>query len=163
MTDITIRPFRAEDAQAAAELFFDTVRNAAGPAYDEKQREAWAPASRDIDKWQARLVGMTTLIAEDEKGIAGFMTLEPDGHIDLAYVRADAIGRGVAKALYDVIEGQAARLGIPRLYSEASETAKVFFARQDWSMIAPQTVSPNGVPMTNYRMEKHLDKADGSG
>ena len=61
------------------------------------------------------------------------MTLKADGCIDLAYVAPDAIGQGVAKALYDAILAEAVAVGIPRLHAEASHLARAFFERQGWS------------------------------
>ncbi len=47
-------------------------------------------------------------------------------------------------------------MGVRRLYSEASHLARAFFERQGWSVVREQTVSPRGVPMTNFVMEKIL-------
>ena len=59
--------------------------------------------------------------------IVGFAELEGDGHLDTLYVHHEHQGRGIASALLDRIEAEARRLGMARLYTEASITAQPFF------------------------------------
>jgi putative acetyltransferase len=153
---ISIRKFTADDAKATARLFFDSVRNGTAAYYGEAQREAWAPSVPEIEQWRVRLLAMSTFVAEEDARIAGFMTLEPDGHIDLAYVRADLIGRGVGRKMYASVLKEALATEISRLYSEVSESARPFFERQGWTLLETQTVTRNGVALTNHRMEKRL-------
>ena len=125
--------------------------------YDQKQREAWAPTIPDTAAWTERLRSVTTFVAEDDSGIAGFMTLGSDGYIDLAFVRPDVIGQGVAYQLYRTLERAASRSGLARLYTEASDVARPFFERQGWRVAETQTVNRSGVSLTNHRMEKLLE------
>ena len=55
---ISIRQFTADDAEVAAQLFFDTVRNGTAAHYGEAQHEAWRPFVTEIEKWRARLSGI---------------------------------------------------------------------------------------------------------
>ena len=132
------------------------MHETAAAHYDAEARRAWAPAPRPADDWQERLSAMQTFVAEDERGVAGFMTLEPDGRIDFAYVRPVGAGRGVAAQLYAHIEAMARVQGIGRLYSEASHLALRFLERQGWTLIETQTVNRGGVALTNHRVEKQL-------
>lgn len=84
------------------------------------------------------------------------MTMDGDGHIDLAFVVPDLIGKGVARALYERVEAEALRRGIGRLDTEASYLAQRFFKRQGWSVIRQQSVVMGHVSLTNFVMEKHL-------
>ncbi len=154
---ISIRKFTVDDAEATARLFFESVRNDTAAHYTEAQRCAWAPSVPNLKRWCARLLSMSTYVAEDDARIAGFMTLEPDGHIDFAYVRPDLIGTGVGRQLYVSVSNEALALGISRLYSEASDLARPFFERQGWILLASQTVTRNGVSMTNHQMDKRLN------
>jgi len=47
---ISVRQFIADDAEATAHLFFDTVRNRTAASYGEAQRKAWAPSVPEIEK-----------------------------------------------------------------------------------------------------------------
>ncbi|MDA1074759.1 MAG: GNAT family N-acetyltransferase [Proteobacteria bacterium] len=149
-----IRSYNTADTAQIVALFFDSVRNGTGDHYTREQREAWAPEVPNAQEWAARLGALHTFVAEDDAGIAGFMTLGEDGHIDLAYVRSDCIGRGVAQRLYEVIEAAAIDLKLKRLFSEASDLARRFFEKHGWRLIETRQVERYGVALTNHRMEK---------
>ena len=151
-----IRNYDVADTAELAELFFQSVRFGTRNHYSRRQREAWAPSVPEIARWQARLSSLNTFVAEVDKEIAGFITLGEDGHIDLAYVRPELIGQGVAHKLYVALELAASRIGLKRLFTEASETAKPFFERQGWRLVESQTIQCSGVSLTNHRMEKLL-------
>ena len=104
---------------------------------------------------------MSPFVAEVDAQIAGFMTLEPDGHIDLAFVRADLIGRGVGRELYTAVRKEALPKDMSRLYSEASDSARPFFEQQGWTLLETQSVMHNDVALMNHRMEKRFDRASG--
>ena len=157
MADTRIRRFMPDDAAALAALFYESVHKGARRAYDKAQRRAWAPRIPDTDEWRDRLSAQTVLVAERNDNPIGFMTLREDGCIDLAFVAPDAIGQGVAKALYDDILEAAVQAGMPRLHAEASLMARPFFERQGWTVIAPETVVRDGVSLPRFRMEKRID------
>jgi len=156
MVAIRIRPIQDADAAATARIFYDAVRIGAQDYYDEAQRRAWAPWIPESTEWLDRLKPQTTLVAEQDGRVVGFMTLTADGCIDLAYVAPDRIGHGVAKQLYDAILSVAVEHGLPRLRAEASHLARDFFERQGWSVVMEQTVSRSGVELTNFVMAKNL-------
>lgn len=153
-----IRKFREIDTAELAKLFFQSVRIGAQEHYTQQQREAWAPLVPDVGEFSNRLGSLETFVAEDEQGIAGFMTLSLQGHIDLAYVRPEVIGLGIAHNLYIATELAASKNGLKRLFSEASEMAKPFFQRQGWLLVETQTVERSGVLLTNHRMEKLIGR-----
>jgi len=99
---------------------------------------------------------MTVLVAEDDTGVVGFMTVDETGYIDLAFVRPDRIRTGVATEIYKQIEMASKENGQTRLFSNASELAKPFFERHGWTVRRTQQVERDGVKMTNYRMEKRM-------
>jgi GNAT superfamily N-acetyltransferase len=49
---------------------------------------------------RARMAGRRILVVEEGGEVAGFAELEEDGHLDMLYVRKDAVGRGVGRRLY---------------------------------------------------------------
>ena len=154
---LTLRAYEPGDARATATLFHETVRDAVGPGYSRAQRQAWSPGIPDLGPWHERLAGATTLLAEDSQGLAGFMTLRNDGYLDLAFVRADKVGSGVAKALYDSLIGSARDTGQRTLTTDASHLARHFFERQGWRVTHEQTQIRQGVALTNYRMVLDLN------
>ncbi len=71
------------DIKAMATLFYRSVREGAR-TYSRAQREAWAPTIPNVQQWVVRLADQRVVIAEDEAGMAGFMTMDKNGYIDLA-------------------------------------------------------------------------------
>ena len=65
-------------------------------------------------------------------------------------------GRGVGAALLARVEARARRLGLRRLATEASITARPFFQARGFRVIAEQQVRRRCATFVNYRMEKSL-------
>ena len=151
-----LRRYVPADLDALIRLFHESVHRIAIRDYTPDQVAAWAPEEADRARWAERRGNRPTWIAEIDGVIAGFTDLESDGHIDMMFVHPDYQGRGIAAALLGKVESEAARLGLKRLFSEASITARPFFERKGFRVIAPQTVTVCGCDLTNYRMEKYL-------
>jgi putative acetyltransferase len=104
-----------------------------------------------------------TLVAEGGGEVIGFAELEEDGHLDMFYVRKDAVGRGVGSILYRAIEREAREQGIGLIFTEASVTARPFFERWGFRVVRERSVTRRGVELTNFAMEKPLGPPDGEG
>ena len=123
--------------------------------YTEEQVAAWAPEVPDARGWHARMSARLTLVAEEEGEVVGFAELE-GGHLDMLYVRADAVGSGDGGRLYEAAEREAYDRGTGRITTEASITARPFFERRGFRVVRKQTVRRHGVWLTNFAMEKDL-------
>ncbi len=84
----------------------------------------------------------------------GFSDLTGDGCLDMMFVHPEFQGRGVASRLLSRVELEALRLGFKRIHTEASRTARPFFERKGFRVIARQTVEKRGQSLENFRMEK---------
>ena len=63
-------------------------------------------------------------------GVVGYSDLEANGHIDHLFYSPEAVGSGVAGALYNALEGHTSQLGLARLHVEASERARRLFEKR---------------------------------
>ena len=151
-----IRLYRPDDVDALIDIFRASVRQVARRDYSEEQVLAWAPDAIDRRGWVEQYAGRPAWVAEIEDRPVGFSDLEPDGHLDMMFVHPDHQGRGVASALLAEVENAARHLGIDCLHTEASITARPFFERRGFQLLAPQTVSLRGQRFINFRMEKVL-------
>lgn len=151
-----IRPYIDNDAADLIALFTETVRRINIRDYTPEQIAVWAPKEADHVAWKERFSRCMTLVAEDERGIAGFGQLEVNGHIDCFYVAHDRIGSGIGSMLLRAIEQRAHELGIGMLYTEASITARPFFARRGFRTVQEQSVVRKGIALKNFLMEKDL-------
>jgi putative acetyltransferase len=155
---ITLRPYRSDDAPALLALFRDTIRRVNCRDYSPAQLAAWASDDIDTVAWFGRFSGRFVPVAEEAGRPVGFAELEPDGHIDRVYVSADHQRRGIGQQLLAAVVAEARRLGLGRLFTEASITARPFFEAQGFVVLAPQVVTCRGVEFVNYRMERVLEE-----
>ncbi len=158
-----IRDYDAGDAPKIARLFYETIRSVNRADYSEEQVRAWAPGVPDPEEWHARMAGRRTLVAEEDGEVVGFAELEGEGHLELLYLRGDVVGRGVGRRLYREVEREARGLGLGRIFTEGSITARPFFERQGFRVVREQTVSRRGVGLTRFAMEKPLSPPDEEG
>ena len=149
-----IRRATLDDAPAIATLYHDTVTKINSRDYAPAQIEAWAGETPDEEKWRERQTNRTTFVDEHNGTIRGFAELEDNGHIGAIYVHADYQGEGIASALLDEVEKEAAARGVTCLSTEASITALPFFAKRGFETVAAQDVEYRGQIFRNYRMRK---------
>lgn len=154
--DLTVRPYQPADAPALSALYAASVRGLGARDYSPDQIEAWASLTPSPEALEQRMAdGRTRLIAIAGE-LAGFLDVEPDGHIDLLYVAPAAAGSGVARILLETAEALAPLSGAVRLYAEASETARPVFERLGFSVVARRDLEVAGVPIHNWSVEKPL-------
>ncbi|BDI20226.1 acetyltransferase [Nostoc cf. commune SO-36] len=151
-----IREYKLSDTKLIMKLFYNTVHEINICDYTQEQVDAWAPENMDYEVWHKRLQAKLPYIAENNSEIVGFAELEADGHIDCFYCHSKYQGKGIGSKLLIHIESTAKLQGIQRLYTEASITAKPFFAKRRFSVVREQQVERRGVWFQNYVMEKYL-------
>ncbi|GAA0869573.1 GNAT family N-acetyltransferase [Brevundimonas basaltis] len=154
---LSIRPWRPSDSGALSALYEASVRRLGARDYTPAQIEAWASLTPSPEALTARMQdGRSRLVAESNADVAGFIDIEPDGHIDLLYVAPSATGQGVARTLLETAEALAPVSGAARLYAEASETARPVFERLGFSVVARRDFEVAGVPIHNWAVEKPI-------
>jgi putative acetyltransferase len=157
---ITLRPYRPDDAPALLVLFRDTIRRVNSRDYSPAQIAAWASDDIDTVSWFGRFSGRYVPVAEEAGRPVGFAELESSGHIDRVYVSADHQRCGIGRQLLATVAAEAQRVGLSRLFTEASITARPFFESQGFVVLAPQVVTCRGIDFVNYRMERVLAERD---
>lgn len=153
---LAIRLYHSTDLDAVIEVFLQSIRQVASTDYDQSQIDAWAQADRTI--WQNRRLSRPTWVAVLDKSVVGFTDLEPDGHIDMMFVHPAYQRLGIASLLLERVESTAASQQLFKLFTEASLTARSFFERRGFRVLAQQQVSTRGQLLTNFRMEKMIGK-----
>ena len=151
-----IQDYAPAFARQIAELFHRAVHAVDPGIYTPEQQEAWAPTPPDYVAWKEHLDQKRPWLALVEGRLAGFIELDPDGHIDCLYVDPDFQRRGVAGTLYTHLEGSARDRGLKRLYVEASKPAQPFFEKQGFRRIGRNRIHRNGEVLINFKMEKAL-------
>ncbi|WP_312074629.1 GNAT family N-acetyltransferase [Atlantibacter sp.] len=149
---VFIRRYHPRDFPDVVEVFLRSVTDVAAKDYNQAQTRAWAQI--DEQSWMTRLSHAWTFVACCEDDIAGFITLDRGGHLDLLFVHPDYLRQHVASALLKRLEAQARAQNIPMIYTEASITARPFFERHGFCVIAEQIVELRAERFVNYRMQK---------
>nr|WP_026264197.1 GNAT family N-acetyltransferase [Paenibacillus terrigena] len=156
---MALRKYEDSDIEEIVTLFYETVHTINARDYSPEQLDVWA--SRDdqetrIAAWRSSLRRHMTYVAVMGDSIVGFADLTLEGYLDRLYVHKDAQGQGVATALVNTLESEAARLRIRGINTDASVTAKSFFERRGYVVIASQIVERKGVQLVNFKMHKSL-------
>ena len=154
----TIRRFRPEDAAPTREVFVDAVHIGAAGRYSQAERLDWVADPAMPDGWGPWLDGHFTLVAEDGGRIAGFMMLEADGYLNMAFVRPDRMGTGMADLLYLGLLAEARRLALLRMTTLASRYAQSFFLRHGWRL-APEIILIGGHDTRDWGDENPMSRA----
>ncbi|MBL0371243.1 GNAT family N-acetyltransferase [Rhizobium sp. KVB221] len=153
-----VRPFRPDDAERLATIFYRSVREAALRGYSEEQVAAWAPKVPRAYVYRRRADGGNILLVavdENDNPIA-YGHLERSGHIFHLFCIPEHVGTGAVSKLYDALEAEARRCNIERLFVEASELARPVFAHKGFALIRRHDFTYRKVKIHNYIMEKIL-------
>lgn len=154
-TDYYLRTAGPDDYDALGELIFDAIHH--GPTqYTAAQSQAWAPAPRSGPDWAERLASQHIIAAEQEGEIAGFMSIEPGGYVDFAYIRPGAQGSGLFRQLFEAVLDRAKAQGDTELSTHASLMAQPAFAAMGFEIDYHETVEVDGQSLPRARMTKRL-------
>ncbi|MFY0692095.1 MAG: GNAT family N-acetyltransferase [Paracoccaceae bacterium] len=153
---VKLRRFSDRDAKATYDIFYAAVRKGTVAHYSQYEREAWAGSQTQPENWLRRLNAQQTILAEMEGRIVGFMSMKPDGFLDLAFVLPNVMGMGVAGRIYGALEDWARENNLSTLRTHASHLLRPFLIRRGWQVVKAQTVLSNGRRIENFQMEKLL-------
>ncbi len=128
----TIRPYRPEDRAAAKLVYYRAIREGTAARLDAAQRAAWAPSPTPDPATPDKLVDQWCWVAEADGRMTGFMSLCPDGLLDMAFVIPEVMGKGTAEALYDTLLAKARAERLVFLTVVASEFSRQFLLRRGW-------------------------------
>lgn len=154
MKEFSIRRATVKDLHAILTLFEDCVRTSCIKDYNNAQIEVWVSSVNNITKWIQRLENQYFIVAENNKSIVGFSSLEEGDYLDLMYVHKDFFLKGIAKSLYTVIENESVQSGALRLTSDVSITALQFFEKMGFQIIKRNVNITDSIQIINFRMTK---------
>ncbi|MFC7337201.1 GNAT family N-acetyltransferase [Haloferula chungangensis] len=148
-----IRIYQHGDHHSIARIFSRAVHEIASEVYSPEQCLAWSQVEPQPEHWEKRCELKRPFVAVKQSQIAGFLELDPDGHIDYAYVNPDFKRQGIMTRLVTHAVDVAFSMNLPRVYVEASICAKPLFERAGFCVIADRGVDLSGIHLQNYEME----------
>ncbi|NOJ46856.1 GNAT family N-acetyltransferase [Bradyrhizobium archetypum] len=144
-TSFNLRPYRAEDEDAAIELWRLTWQQAY-PSIDFNARVAWWR-----ERWRNELVpNAAIIVAEDPDALVGFVTIDGKGYLDQLVVSPDHWGSAIATALVD----EAKRLspgGVTLLVNKDNARAIRFYERNGFAHAGEDINPTSGRPVLKMR------------
>jgi putative acetyltransferase len=153
--EIYVRDYHPDDVQTLANIYFNTIHKINIQHYTQEQVNVWAPTSSlEAAGWAKKFPRTKPMIATVEDEIVGFAEFEPNGHIDCFYCHHKWIGKGVGSALMKEILKRAKNNHIHLIFAEVSITAKPFFEKWGFSIVAQLTIERKGIELINFKMER---------
>lgn len=146
-----LRMYNTSDCEFLAELFYQTVHNVNAKDYTKEQLDVWATGNVDLNEWNKSFLENFTTVAIKNEIIVGFGDVDKTGYLDRLFVHKNYQRQGIASAICDELEQ---RVNVNKIITHASITAKAFFEQRGYRIIKEQQVIRNGIPLTNYVMEK---------
>jgi putative acetyltransferase len=125
-----IREATKNDILPITQLFYDTVNTINQKDYSKKQIAVWSESSRNIDYWLKCIQTQFFVVAEKDKLIIGFASLDNNACVDFMYVHTEYQNVGVATELLNVLESEAYKKAFVQIWSDVSITAKPFFLKK---------------------------------
>ncbi|RAJ02561.1 putative acetyltransferase [Chitinophaga skermanii] len=151
-----IRKATLKDTNAIIALCVSTIDQVNAKDYNEAQRQAWTKSISVLDKMEKRIGKQFFFVAEVEQEMAGLGSIDSNGEIDLLYVSAAHQTQGIGKALYTKLHDIARKLMLKELTSNVSITAKPFFEKLGFEVVAEQVVDLKGTTLNNYKMRRSM-------
>ena len=148
-----IRIYQHGDHGAIARIFTRAVHEIACEAYTPEQCLAWSERKPNEEHWRKRCELKRPFVAVTDGEISGFLELDPDGHIDCAYVNPDFKRRGIMLGLVHHAVETAFAFKLQRVFVDASICAKPLFEKAGFKVIRENIVTIGGIELLNYKME----------
>jgi GNAT superfamily N-acetyltransferase len=155
MDAIIIRSFKPSDLSLVIQLFKEAVPAINIRHYSSEQISTWI----DIDpiRWKEKLISNIAFVAEIDSIIVGFIDMTHEGYLDHLYIHKNYQARWISLKLLRAVEKIARQLGLARIFTNCSITAKLPAERVGFRVIREQVVEKNGVQFVVYHMEKNLN------
>lgn len=151
---ISFRNATIADLDEMKKLYVDTIQSVCSADYTTDQRNAWAASVTKTERWLDIIETQFAVLALADKKITGFATLKDGNYIDFFYVHKEHQKQGIAKLLLTQLENRAKQLGISVITSDISKTARPFFEKNGFTVLAEQRNIRQGQELINYKMTK---------
>jgi putative acetyltransferase len=151
-----VRAFTADDAEAVAVLYRDSVRDLGKQAYGASHLAAWSKYADDVNEFRTRVLRGVSLVSLEGGELAAVGQLHPTDCIALLYCAPRFARRGHATTLCLRLEEVTRARGVSRLWTTASKLSRPLFEKQGFRLFETERSVFNGAEFERYKMEKLL-------
>jgi putative acetyltransferase len=138
------------------QLYVDTIQSVCRQDYTQEQINVWISSVENTARWLNIINNQWVLLAKINNHLLGYGTLKDSHYIDLFYVHKEFLRQGIAGKLLEQLESQALKSQTEWLTADVSITAKPFFERNGFRVIAEQKNIIKKVELINFKMGKRL-------
>ncbi len=151
-----LRLAQPTDLPKMQQLYVDTIKSVCTQDYNSAQIAVWTATAANTPRWIKVLENQLVIIAEKNRQMVGYGTLDKGNYIDFFYIHKDFQRRGIARKILSQIETHARCTGNTHLTSDVSITAKPFFEKNGFEVVCEQKNVRHGVELINFKMHKML-------
>lgn len=144
------------DHQSVREVYQDSIQSQGHIFYSKDQIQAWSSLAWLPGVLDRPLKEGKGLVCCQDKQIEAFAVRYPMNRIALLYCRGRSARCGHATALLDLVESQAKKEKITKLFTEASLFSCPLFLQCGWVIKSPEKLEIGGIEFERYLMEKRL-------
>jgi putative acetyltransferase len=153
---MNLRRYHSNDWVGVVELLYDTVHAINSADYSETQLNAWMPKDKNLPELKSRISQHYSVVAENDKIIIGFGSVNGLGYFDCLYTHKDYQRMGIATLIADDIERYFSHNGVQVVTTDASIPAKPFFENRGYTVLYEKSIECRGQNFINYKMQKIL-------
>lgn len=143
------------DSPAVRRVIDRAIRQSAADVYPPEAVHAWADGGSE-EKVGRMITTTDAFVATVDGAVVGWANLDAE-EVGQLYVDPDVGGRGVARRLYEAVEGLACARGLTRVTAVASLRAEPAFRRFGFLELARDDRQFNGHSFRVAHMAKCLD------
>lgn len=153
MTNVTYSLANLSNIEEITSLFRDTIQTVNTKDYSPQEIEAWSKGADNIDNWVRRIDEHYFLLVRIQNILVGMASIDDNGYLDVIYIHHKHQGLGIAKSLLAKMIERAKSLGLTKITSDVSITAKPFFLYKGFEIVNPQLILCRGVVLRNYNVK----------
>lgn len=132
--DFIIRVAQQSDVIELKNLFQNTVLAINRRNYSQEKVEDWATCGDNLSEIEDMIKTHYFIVAINQRSeIVGFSSITLQGYLHSMFIHKDFQGEGIATILLEEIERYANTVGIMRITSEVSLTARPFLKKRLYS------------------------------
>lgn len=152
-----LRRAMSVDVSSIQRVFRSAVLAVDQGYYTKQELSDWASCGDDAEKWCQKIEEQLFFVAQNEVDqVVGFVSITPDGSLDLLYVAGEMQGLGIGAKLLNWIEKEAQSIEIKNIRSEVSKAALPLFLQHGYRIEREQKRVARTLALTNFMVYKEL-------
>lgn len=149
------RKAETEDLHEIGQLFKRSIEGLCTKEYSPAQIQAWSSSIENTEAWLNKIEQSFFLLAiSNTNSLTGMISFIQPNYLDLLFVDPEYAGKGIARAMFEHFEDEALKTFSGFLEVHSSDTAKGFFLKNGFSILAEEVTQRKGIDLRRWYMNK---------